>query len=482
MLKRLAAFVCAVGMAVCGSFCAFAEPDDNAAPETPTESVEESSSQEETPSSANESSEAPEESKAEESSKEEVTTSAAETKATEKPVTEAPKTEATTSAAETQPTETQTTTETTKATEPPSSEPTIVALHPSEIEDDSFELELVISPERAICNAVIEIKYDEKLFELDDTKINSDIGGMPTTSPDPGILVFKYINGTGTTYSGTYLTLYMDIIDKDMTSSVIYVSVDTLEDTDTREIPNNISNAVINYREDSTAEIAASKPDENSRIHEGNTFRVRVGDLPLTLEELGVKDPLNVMSVKSLDNSIARYEQGAVSFVGVGQTEIIVRMNDDSEQRFTIIVSEALEKDDSSESDETDNTPRNIAIAVAVIIGALLILIEYIVICKPFRKKKPEAAPKKEQQPAEPESVVEYDEDDVMMVQDPEEVFKRKPKPQQKPQNKPQPKPQNRPQSKPQNRKKPAQGSKPRAQGQQKPTAGRPSGKNNNRK
>ena len=35
MLKRLAAFVCAVGMAVCGSFCAFAEPDENAAPETP---------------------------------------------------------------------------------------------------------------------------------------------------------------------------------------------------------------------------------------------------------------------------------------------------------------------------------------------------------------------------------------------------------------------------------------------------------------
>ena len=250
---------------------------------------------------------------------------------------------------------------------------------------------------------------------------------MPAVSTEPGILTFSYINAEGTTYSGTYLTLYMEIIDKEMTSSVIYVSVDTLEDTDLREIPNNISNAVISYREESSEEIVTKKPDESSRIHEGNTFRVRVGDLPLTLEELGVKDPLNVMSVKSMDNSIARYEKGAVSFVGVGETEIVVRMNDDSEQRFTIIVSEALADDGSSESEAVDNTPRNIAIAVAVIAAAFLILIEYIVICKPFRKKKP-ASPKKTE-PENVESVVEYDEDDLMMVQDPEEVFKRKPKP-----------------------------------------------------
>lgn len=444
MLKYAAAVLCAAALALGSALSAFAEPAD-----TPADSSSVAESQTETTSTET----TPTETTTPKVTSKTTTTT---TKPKETTTTTTPQTTTTTTKSDTVTTpetepdpseeETKTTTEelasseeeTTTAAEP-SDEPTFVALNASEIVDDKFTLTLDISPERKISTAAINIKYDENLFDVDDDEINTDIGGMPAVNSDPGLLTFSYINTAGTDYSGTYLTLYMEVIDPQMTSSVIYVSVETLEDTDLQEIPNNISNAVIDYREESTDESdRPSRADDSAG--EGSVFRVKLGDLPLTLEELGVKDIKNVMNVRSLDSSVASYSQGAVSFVGVGETEIIVRMNDDSEQRITIIVAEADEEIQSgTESEQSNKTLRNIAIAITVIGGAVIIFIEYIVICKPFGKKAKKKPSAPVQKPIE-SSVVEYDEDDVEMVQDPEEVFKRKPKPQPKPQQQAKPK------------------------------------------
>ncbi|MBR6873761.1 MAG: hypothetical protein IKN17_09685 [Ruminococcus sp.] len=317
--------------------------------------------------------------------------------------------------------------------------PTKVFLTIGDIKDDEFDVTLNVDPdpETLISSATIKIEYDDSLMELRGSLINTaSIGGQPTEEEKDGVYTFNYINPKGTTYRGVYATLKFKITDMKMTSSVIYVSVENLEDTDLLAIANNIQNGIVKYREDTGSE---PEPADDSSLPEDDSSQelpvltVKAGALPMTLDELSVPDVKNIKSVKVLDTSLAIYEQGALTALAAGETEMVVKYNSGKELHFKLTIDKADEPVSAAETSSAaepvqDTSGRTFAIAVAVMIGIAAIAVEYILIMKPFgRKNIPDDDDEEEEQ-----YVAYDDDDDTEMVQNPEEVFARRVKPEEK--------------------------------------------------
>lgn len=426
-LKRLTAAAAALVIAVCCAVSAYAEPE----PLEPAETGDI------------------------------VTTAAqpagttAEAEVTEPTVTQAPQqttasetvTAAQTTPQQVSPDPAQTTAATTAATTPTTTEttvgrkiePTKVYLTIGEIKDEEFDVTLNIVPDQLITTAVIKIEYDSSLMELTGSIINSaDIGGQPTEENKDGVYTFTYINTKGTQYSGVYSTMRFKITDKKMTESVIYVSVEKLEDNDLLDVPNNIQNGIVKYQEEvpeddsSKAEEESKKEDDSSK--ELPVLNVKLGTLPMMLDELEIPDAKNVKSVKILDPSLAVYEQSALTLLKSGETEMVVKYNSGKELRFKLKIAEAdkpasLPDVTSQAEEKTDTSGRTFMIAMAILAAIAAIAIEYILIMKPFGRKNAD-----EEDDEDEVEYEEYDEDDdTEMVQDPEEVFARKKRPDKRP-------------------------------------------------
>ena len=315
-------------------------------------------------------------------------------------------------------------------------EPTQVFLNIGDIKDEEFDVTLNVKPDQLISSATIKVEFDNSLMELTGSLINSSaIGGQPTEETKDGVYTFNYINTAGTQYSGVYSTLHFKITDKKMTSSVIYVSVEKLEDTDLLDVANNIQNGIVKYREDTgkddeSSEEESQEEDESSQ--ELPVITVKLDDLPMMLSELDIPDVKNIKSVKIIDTSKAVYEQSALTPLAVGETEMVIKYNSGKELRFRLVIKEGAKAVTSSAADSgtseksEDTSGRTFAIAIAVLIGVAAIALEYILIMKPFGRKDP---PDDEEE----EEYIEYDEDDdTEMVQNPEEVFGRRVKPEDK--------------------------------------------------
>ena len=347
----------------------------------------------------------------------------------------------TTAAQQPQPTQTQTSvqttvsqTTTTEVTVGRKIEPTKVFLTIGEIKDDAFEVTLNMVPDQLITTAVIKIEYDGSLMKLEESKINTaEIGGQPTEQNKDSTYTFTYINTKGTQFSGVYSTMRFRITDKKMTESVIYVSVEKLEDNDLLEVANNIQNGIVKYQEeapkDDSSEPESVKEEDSSQ--ELPELKLKMGTLPMMLSELGIPDAKNVKSVKILDTSLAVYEQSALTVLGAGETEMIVKYNSGKELHFKLLidkadtVSSAPETVTSTAEPVQDTSGRTFMIAMAILAAIAAIAIEYILIMKPFGRKEAEEDDEEEEDEYE-----EYDEDDdTEMVQDPEEVFARKKRP-----------------------------------------------------
>ena len=421
-MKRLTAAAAALIVAVCGAVSAYAEPEPIEPAETGESAV--TTAHQEQPAETSV-----------------VTT------VTEAPVTQATQTTpaVTTPAQQTQQTQPQTsaqttasqTTTTTEASVGRKIEPTKVFLTIGEIKDDEFEVTLNIVPDQLITTAVIKIEYDSSLMELSGSIINSkEIGGQPTEENKDSVYTFSYLNPKGTQYSGVYSTMRFKITDKKMTESVIYVSVDKLEDNDLLDVPNNIQNGIVKYQEepakDESSVVESEKEDESSQ--ELPVLNVKMGTLPMMLDELGIPDAKNVKSVKIIDTGLAVYEQSALTLLASGETEMVVKYNSGKELRFRLVIAKAdpvssAAEPVSSELPEQDTSGRTFMIAMAILAAIAAIAIEYILIMKPFGRKSAE-------EDDDEDEFEEYDEDDdTEMVQDPEEVFARKKRPENKNRN-----------------------------------------------
>lgn len=420
-MRRLTALAAALVMSVCTAVSAYAEAEPGEPAETGEVTVT-----------------TPEQTEPAE-------TEATVTTTTEVPVSQTVQTtpEVTTAPQQTQQTESQTqapaqttapVTTTTEVSVGRKIEPTKVFLTIGEIKDDEFDVTLNIVPDQLITTAVIKIEYDSSLMELSGSIINSaEIGGQPTEENKDSVYTFSYLNPSGTQYSGVYSTMRFKVTDKKMTESVFYVSVEKLEDTDLLDVPNNIQNGIVKYQEevpvDESSAAESEKEDESSQ--ELPVLNVQMGSLPMMLDELGIPDVKNVKSVKIIDTSLAVYEQSALTLLSSGETEMIVKYNSGKELRFRLIiakadpVSSAADIPESTETAEQDTSGRTFLIAMAILAAIAAIAIEYILIMKPFGRK-----PSPEDDDEDEDEFEEYDEDDeTEMVQDPEEVFARKKRP-----------------------------------------------------
>ena len=314
-------------------------------------------------------------------------------------------------------------------------EPSLASLEVGSIKDGRFDVKLNIFPEARMTGAVIKVEYDSSVITLTDSETHSQAsGGSFKETRSDGSYKLTFINTDGTSYRGAYADLSFKVVDKEVSSSVIYIAVESMEDMSFSEMPTHIQNGIVRLREDETVSGTESSGDsaaEASKEDERPIIKVRLTTMPLTLEELGVPDIKNVRNVRLGNTDLAYYEQGAVFLLMPGETELVVRYISGKELKFRLIISEAARQTEAAVSDNTsssseteaDTSGRNFFIAVAVLLTLAAIALEYIFIMKPFNKKPP-----KKEEPQE--EFVAYDDDNAPeMVQDPEEVFARKKKP-----------------------------------------------------
>ncbi len=269
----------------------------------------------------------------------------------------------------------------------PTLEPTKVFLEVGEIKNMRFKVKLNISPKIMFSEATINVEYDSALLELENSEINeSEIGGIPVDSQTDGKYTFTYMNTSGTQYDGTYSTLTFRINDKTMVSTVIYVSVESLEDMNLLPIANVIQNGIVNYHD---AEPAAAEIDP----HSFTEIKLIKSDEPVSLESLGI---LDVKEATVSDDRIVLIENGEISTLGIGQTDLTIVHNDESESYYRLIVSEpekssvAESKSENKVTEASDggSSSRTAVIIAVVIAGIAAIAVEYIIIVKPFDKHK----------------------------------------------------------------------------------------------
>lgn len=294
----------------------------------------------------------------------------------------------------------------------PTLEPTKVKLEVGEISNFRFPVNLDISPEIPISGATISIEYDSDLLELKSSSINTaEIGGISVDSHVDGKYTFTYMNVEGTQFSGTYSTLTFRIKDKTMTSTVIYVSAESLEDVNLLSVPNVVENGIVNYR---SAEPANAVAEDEKQFKE---IKFEKTDEPVTLESLGIQD---VKKITVSDNQTAFAEDGMITVLSVGKTNLTVTHNDGSISYYTLIVSEPEQQEISSDAAESSkksvkvkaekNNGRTTAIIIAIAAAVIAVIAEYIVIVKPFGRLKKVSATIYRQD-SEDESDNESDED-----------------------------------------------------------------------
>ncbi|MGN0622903.1 MAG: hypothetical protein ACI4JA_03015 [Oscillospiraceae bacterium] len=275
----------------------------------------------------------------------------------------------------------------------PTLQPTKISLEIGEVKNQRFTAKLNITPEIAVSGALISIEYDSDLLELRSSEINSaEIGGIPVEDSTDGKYTFTYVNTMGTDFSGTYSTLNFRIKDTSMTSTVIYVSVESLEDINLLSIPNVTENGIVNYRK------AEPANGELSPTEDGKTITVEKSEKPVPLEELGISD---VKSVTVTDNQLAYAEDGKLFTLAVGSTELIVTFNDGAKTIYSIEITdpdaasygtEISDKKNISTAEDDDDSGVTTAIIIAIAAALGAIAIEYVVIVKPFgsyKKTKP---------------------------------------------------------------------------------------------
>ncbi len=318
---------------------------------------------------------------------------ASQTEATTTATTTAVSAQETTSATTTvteQPVETYETTTTTSGIityDTPTLSPTKVELEVGEVTDSQFEVQLNISPETTISGAEIYVQYDNDLIECVASEINEyDIGGIAVDGITDGQYTFTYMNTIGTDYSGTYSTLTFKIKDNTMTSTVIYVVVNSLEDTNLLSVSNVIKNGIVNNREAVPAE-AEINPDDYIKI------TVEKSDEAVSLESLGITD---IKDVTVSDGQLAIVEDGMLTTLATGETDLIVTHSDDSKSYYTLVITEPQDNDLSSQvtvkkldpPKNKDSKGLSIGIIIAVIVAIIAIVVEYIMIMKPFEHSK----------------------------------------------------------------------------------------------
>lgn len=293
------------------------------------------------------------------------------------------------------------TTTTTLVADRPTSKPGTVALDVGEVKNGEFKVKLKINCDELISNASASVSYDSALLEYVSSEQNDDAGGMAVENCFDGKFVYNYVNKDGTDYQGTYITLKFKIIDETMVSTVLYLSVTSLDDNNLVPISYSAENAIVR-----NPDAAVEEPEpEESELEE---IVIPFTNEPVMLSEYGIED---VKECVIENGEVMLYEDGAVLTMETGTTKITVTHSDGSKSYYLVKVTDETESSDgkaveaaASINDKTDkqsktadkakdgNRIRNLLIIGAVTAAVIVLIAEYIMIMKPFGKKAKKTA------------------------------------------------------------------------------------------
>ena len=291
-------------------------------------------------------------------------------------------TETTTTAQTWETTTTQATTSYVYVPDTPTSSPTVVKLVVSEVKDKKFTAKINIQSDHLISNASISVGYDDSLIEFEKCKTNDKAGGMAVDNAFAGKFVYNYVNADGTDFDGDYATLHFKVADDKLTSTVLYLTVNSLDDENLNAISNQVENGIVKYQD------AADVQQDDSDYIEIN---VDYSKYPIAPEDIGLTD---VDSVTVANGEVLIFEDGKFQTLSTGETKIDITYKDGSVGHFKIVIKEPeAVKLESSEAEATSKAASPVAekksgSSMGVIIGVVCVLCvalvaaEYLMIVK----------------------------------------------------------------------------------------------------
>lgn len=286
---------------------------------------------------------------------------------------------------------------TTLAPDKPTSAPSKVYLQYGEVSNDSIPVDLMIESDEVISNALISVSFDTSIFELVSTQINDEAGGKAVENNFNGKYVFNYTNESGSRYQGKYVTLNLKLLDKGSGTSTIFVAVTSLDNTSGIPISYSAENCIVVTDPDA----AGYQPVDSEATKPNKKLNLVVSKGQVLPADLGIENFRNIVSA---DSGVISYEGGVIKILAAGQTTMDVVFNNNELETYDVTVTDDTIVTDAEdvvapvqeESESPDNSKRNLFIMIALLVGVLALIIEYIVIMKPLerRNKKLAAAEK----------------------------------------------------------------------------------------
>ena len=182
----------------------------------------------------------------------------------------------------------------------PTSTPTVVKLVVSEVKDKKFTAKINIQCDHLISNASISVGYDDSLVEFEKCETNDKAGGMAVDNAFAGKFVYNYVNADGTDFDGDYATLHFKVADEKLTSTVLYLTVNSLDDENLNAISNQVENGIVKYQD------AADVQQDDSDYIE---IDVDYSKYPIAPEDIGLTD---VDSVTVANGEVLIFEDGTL--------------------------------------------------------------------------------------------------------------------------------------------------------------------------
>lgn len=277
-----------------------------------------------------------------------------------------------------------TTTSYTYVPDTPTSAPSKVKLVVSEVKDKQFTAKINIDSDSLISNASISVGYDSDLIEFVKCETNEEAGGIAVDNAFAGKVVYNYMNADGTDFSGDFATIYFKVIDEKLTSTVLYLTVTSLDDENLVAISNQAENGIVKYQDSVPAE-----------VEDGNYREIDVdySKEPIDPKDMGLSD---VDSVTIENGEVLIFEDGKFQTLSEGQTKIEVVYKDGSVGHFLIVIKgeskaalSSAEKSDSAASKaaasakpKSKGSSMGVVIVIVCVLCAGVIVAEYMTIVK----------------------------------------------------------------------------------------------------
>lgn len=272
----------------------------------------------------------------------------------------------------------------------PTYEAATIALRVSSVKDGKFTAKLNIKSQAPIVGLSVWAEYNSKQIKYTGCKQSAKIGGTLTSKADKSKVLLNYANNSGSDFDGTYVTLNFKMVDNTVSSTVIYLNVESLTTVNGTDLGHSDSNGVVNNNEYRPAigDVAANK---------FKPLKLYITKSPVTLESLGIKNVKDCMVERS---DILKYKNGSLELLNLGSSRMEVTFKDgktgyyevfvEQEPVTTTITKATTAATTPQITDDSENKNGWIWLVGGLIVAALLavILLLYFIIIRPERKRK----------------------------------------------------------------------------------------------